>query len=78
MAPKLKSQNAGLSITLTGTPAARAAAAKRAASSSLSQPPTAMAAPGMSVGSQPRRWIATAPRGGVVASACISSQGSGA
>ena len=42
MAPKLKSQNAGLSITLTGTPAARAAAAKCAASSSVSQAPTAI------------------------------------
>jgi hypothetical protein len=28
MAPKAKSQNFGLSMTLTGTPAARAAAAK--------------------------------------------------
>ena len=32
IAPKEKSQNAGLSITLTGTPAARAAAANAAAS----------------------------------------------
>ena len=45
MAPNEKSQKAGLSITLTGMPAARAAAAKRAASLSSSQPPTAIAAP---------------------------------
>ena len=45
MAPKAKSQNAGRSITLTGTPAERAAAAKTAASSSSAQSATAMAAP---------------------------------
>ena len=44
MAPNEKSQNAGLSITLTGTPAARAAAAKLAALSSSSKAPIAMAA----------------------------------
>ena len=48
MAPKAKSQNAGRSMTLTGTPAARAAAAKAAASSSSAQSATAMAAPAIS------------------------------
>ena len=51
MEPKEKSHQAGLSITFTGTPAARAAYAKRAASSS-SQPPTAIAAPAKSFGCQ--------------------------
>ena len=45
IAPNEKSQNAGLSITLTGTPAARAAAAKAAAPSSSSKAPIATAAP---------------------------------
>ena len=45
MAPNEKSQCAGRSITLTGTPAARAAPAKRAAFVSFSKPPTATAAP---------------------------------
>ena len=50
MAPKEKSQNAGRSMTLTGTPAARAAAANCAASSSSAQSATAMAAPAKSSG----------------------------
>src|ERR1051325_10430647 len=44
MAPNEKSQNLGLSITLTGTPDARAAAAKRDAASSLPNAPIAMEA----------------------------------
>ncbi len=55
MAPKEKSQNAGLSITLTGTPAARAASAKAAAPSSSSKAPMATAAPAKSSAVQPRR-----------------------
>jgi hypothetical protein len=78
IAPKAKSQNFGLSTTLTGTPAARAASEKRRASSSLSQAPMAIAAPAKSPGCQILRWIVTAPRGGSIASATISSHGSGA
>src|SRR5262249_60869310 len=45
MAPKAKSQNAGLSMTLTGTPRARAAVENFAAASSSSNAPIAIAAP---------------------------------
>ncbi len=45
MAPKAKSQKAGLSITFTGTPRARAAVANFAATSSSSKAPIAIAAP---------------------------------
>ncbi len=55
MAPNEKSQNAGRSMTLTGTPDARAAAAKVAASSSSLQSATAMAAPEKSSARQARR-----------------------
>src|SRR5215467_2457062 len=45
IAPKEKSQNAGLSMTLTGTPALRAAAANWAAAASFGQSATTMTAP---------------------------------
>ncbi len=48
MAPNEKSQKAGLSMTLTGTPAARAASQKHLASPSSSKAPMATAAPGRS------------------------------
>ncbi len=48
IAPKEKSQKAGRSMTLTGTPAARAAAANRAASASSAHSATAIAAPAQS------------------------------
>ena len=50
MAPNEKSQNAGLSITLTGTPAARAAAANSRGAASSSNAPIASAAPRKIVG----------------------------
>ena len=56
--PNVKSQNAGLSITFTGTPALRAIAANAAASVSSSNAPTAIAVPSRSVASIARRWIA--------------------
>ena len=78
MAPKAKSQNAGLSITLTGTPLARAAAAKPAAPSSLSKAPMATAAPFRSSAVQPRRLTTIAPRGGSLAICNSSSDGASA
>jgi hypothetical protein len=75
IAPNEKSQWAGLSMTLTGTPAARAAAAKRRAEASSSKPPTAIAAPVKSAGCQARSCSATAPRGESVASTRRPSHG---
>ena len=49
MAPKAKSENAGRSMTLTGTPARRAAAANSAAAASSAQSATAIAAPAKSL-----------------------------
>src|SRR5262249_54764890 len=66
IAPKEKSQNAGLSITLTGTPAARAADANAAASSSSLKAPTATAAPFKSWAVHARVSILIAPRGGLL------------
>src|SRR5215831_19073757 len=75
IAPKEKSQNAGRSITLTGTPAFRAVAANCAASLSFEQSATAMAAPLKSSADQSRRWMTTAQFGGALASASMSSPG---
>ncbi len=78
MAPKAKSQKAGLSITLTGTPAARAAEAKTAAPSSSSKAPMATAATEKSSAVQLRRTTAIAPRGGSLAICNSSSDGASA
>ncbi len=75
MEPKAKSQNAGLSMTFTGTPARCAASANRAASRSSSKLPTAIAAPVKSEAVQQRSWIVTGPRGGCATMACSSSHG---
>src|ERR1043166_1704787 len=77
IAPNAKSQNAGLSMTLTGPPAARAAAAKRAASPSSWHAATAMAAPGKAAGVHGRTRILTVPWI-PLASANNSALGSGA
>ena len=60
MAPNVKSENAGRSMTLTGTPAMRANDAKRAASSSSEQSATARAVPEKSSAAQPRARCVTA------------------
>jgi len=64
IAPNWKSQNSGRSMTLTGTPEARAAAANAAASASSVIAPTAIAAPLRSAGPQRRRRNAIVPLGG--------------
>ena len=64
MAPNEKSQKDGLSITLTGTPAARAAVAKTAAAASSSKAPMATAAPLKSSAVQSRGISTIAPFGG--------------
>jgi hypothetical protein len=76
IAPNEKSQNAGRSMTLTGTPAFRAAAANCAAALSFGQSAIAMAAPVKSAAVQFRCWIMTALLGGAPASANMSSLGS--
>ena len=63
IAPKAKSQKADRSMTLTGTPAARAAAAKAAASASSAHSAMAMAAPPQSAGCQVRSCSVIAPAG---------------
>src|SRR3974390_901602 len=78
IAPKAKSQNSGLSITLTGTAAWRAACTKSAASLSFSNVPTATAAPVKSAAIHGRACRATEPRGGSTARARISSDMSAA
>src|ERR1700739_4895307 len=78
IAPNEKSQNAGRSMTLTGTPALRAAAANCAAASSFGQSATATAPPLKSSADQFRRAITTEPFGGAIASASMSAPGSGA
>jgi len=75
MAPKEKSQYAGRSITLTGTPAARAASAKRSASASSSKPPTATAAPAKSSIRHGRCCSTIAARAACAATARSSSHG---
>src|SRR5215469_6226659 len=74
IAPKEKSQNAGLSMTLTGTPAARADDAKVAAPSSSSNAPIAIAAPLKSSEFHERRLTSIAPPGASAASCINSSQ----
>ena len=61
MAPNWKSQKAGLSMTLTGTPAARAAACRRPASASSAASITAMAAPSSASGRRGQRLSTTRP-----------------
>ena len=73
MAPKAKSQKTGRSMTLTGTPAPRAAAAKSAAEASSSKAPMAIAAPFRSSSPQPRACTVTGPRGGSATIAAMSS-----
>jgi len=78
MAPKEKSQYAGLSITLTGTPSPRAAAANAVAPSSSSKAPMATAAPRKSSAVHARRFTTTAPRGGSLTICNSSSDGASA
>src|SRR5262249_56529116 len=61
MAPKEKSQNAGLSMTFTGTPAARADDANLDALLLSSNAPIATAAPLISAAVHSRRFLGKAP-----------------
>ena len=74
IAPNWKSQNAGLSTTLTGMPLERAVAAKLAPSWSSSSAPIAMATPSKS-SSCNGRWISTMRSGHSAASLTHSASG---
>src|SRR5262245_38997008 len=78
IAPKLKVQKAGRSITLTGTPARRAALARRCASASSAAAPTTSSAPAKFAPSHALAFNTTGPPGGSAARESISGHGAGA